>query len=118
MSYLPLAHMFEKVMQCVVFMEGGSVGFFRGDIRLLVDDIRELHPTILPVVPRVLNRLYDKVQGEVSKSAISKLVFDTAIAVKSRELNKWVSFLTLLVSLLTASRTSAGSFVTTPLWTS
>src|SRR4051794_5429100 len=90
-SFLPLAHMFERVMEAAIFMEGGSVGFFRGDIRLLTDDIRTLKPTVIPVVPRLLNRLYDKVLGEVNKSAISKLVFDAAVAIKSRELSKWVT---------------------------
>lgn len=61
MSFLPLAHMFERLVHAAIYTEGGSVGFFRGDIRLLPDDIKQLRPTILPVVPRVLNRLYDKV---------------------------------------------------------
>lgn len=34
---------------------------FRGDIRVLAEDIKELQPTLVLVVPRVLNRLYDKV---------------------------------------------------------
>lgn len=29
MSFLPLAHMFERVVQSVVYAEGGRVGFFR-----------------------------------------------------------------------------------------
>jgi long-chain acyl-CoA synthetase len=61
MSFLPLAHMFERILETAIFCEGGSVGFFRGDIRLLADDIKVLRPTVLPVVPRVLNRIYDKV---------------------------------------------------------
>jgi long-chain acyl-CoA synthetase len=56
-------------MQTAVYSKGGSVGFFRGDIRGLVDDIQALRPTILPVVPRVLNRVYDKV------SARKKFIF-------------------------------------------
>ena len=89
-SFLPLAHMFERLVHAVVYSEGGSVGFFRGDIRLLPDDIKTLRPTILPVVPRVLNRLYDKVLSELNKSKISKLIFDTAIAIKSREMSNWI----------------------------
>lgn len=42
---------------------GGRVGFFQGDIRLLPDDMKTLQPTIFPVVPRLLNRVYDKVSG-------------------------------------------------------
>uniref|UniRef100_A0AAY4E6G2 Arachidonate--CoA ligase n=1 Tax=Denticeps clupeoides TaxID=299321 RepID=A0AAY4E6G2_9TELE len=62
-SFLPLAHMFERLIEAVVFCHGGRVGFFQGDIRLLSDDMKALRPTIFPVVPRLLNRMYDKVQA-------------------------------------------------------
>ncbi|ETN77016.1 AMP-binding enzyme [Necator americanus] len=102
-SFLPLAHMLERVIESVCFTKGGRVGFyramdlkgirvlcFRGDIRLLVDDIKELRPTIVPVVPRVLNRLYDKVMSEVNKSYIKKALFNLAIAYKTREMQNFV----------------------------
>lgn len=83
-SFLPLAHMFERVvqvrsildhpskfslgvltlfciLQTVMFGAGAKVGFFQGDIRLLPDDMKTLQPTLFPVVPRLLNRIYDKV---------------------------------------------------------
>ncbi|GLD60081.1 long-chain-fatty-acid--CoA ligase 5 [Lates japonicus] len=59
-SFLPLAHMFERVVQTVMYGAGAKVGFFQGDIRLLPDDMKTLQPTIFPVVPRLLNRVYDK----------------------------------------------------------
>lgn len=91
-SYLPLAHMFERMIQVVdpllrlfffffimwvclcanpklspflsqvsMFCHGARVGFYQGDISLLMDDIKTLKPTFFPVVPRLLNRIYDKV---------------------------------------------------------
>lgn len=48
-------------LQAVVYCHGGRVGFYQGDIRLLPDDMKTLRPTIFPVVPRLLNRMYDKV---------------------------------------------------------
>ncbi|KAE9554238.1 hypothetical protein FO519_002537 [Halicephalobus sp. NKZ332] len=89
-SFLPLAHMFERVVQSVMMTQGGRIGFFRGDIRGLVDDIKTLQPTLLPCVPRVLNRLYDKVVAEVSKSRFRKALFDAAMSYKTREINQWV----------------------------
>ncbi|XP_054860761.1 long-chain-fatty-acid--CoA ligase 5 [Amphiprion ocellaris] len=62
-SFLPLAHMFERVVQTIVYGVGARVGFFQGDIRLLPDDMKTLQPTIFPVVPRLLNRVYDRVQS-------------------------------------------------------
>lgn len=50
--------------QSVVYCHGGRVGFFQGDIRLLSDDMKALCPTIFPVVPRLLNRMYDKVSPQ------------------------------------------------------
>ncbi|KAI1717755.1 AMP-binding enzyme domain-containing protein [Ditylenchus destructor] len=89
-SFLPLAHMFERVAQTSIYMEGGSVGFYRGDIKHLADDIKTLQPTLMPVVPRVLNRIYDKVMAEASKSKLKKFLMDSAIAVKRGEINSWV----------------------------
>ena len=48
-------------MQTFVYLNGGRVGFYQGDIRLLMDDIATLKPTVFPTVPRLLNRMYDKV---------------------------------------------------------
>ncbi|KAI1713919.1 AMP-binding enzyme domain-containing protein [Ditylenchus destructor] len=89
-SFLPLAHMFERVAQTSIYMEGGSVGFYSGDIKHLADDIKTLQPTLMPVVPRVLNRIYDKVMAEASKSKLKKFLMDSAIAVKKGEINSWV----------------------------
>uniref|UniRef100_A0A914XP98 long-chain-fatty-acid--CoA ligase n=2 Tax=Plectus sambesii TaxID=2011161 RepID=A0A914XP98_9BILA len=86
-SFLPLAHMLERVLQAACYSVGARVGFFRGDIRLLTDDIKELRPTMVPVVPRVLNRIYDKVMHEVNKSSLKRTLFDWAVASKARELD-------------------------------
>ncbi|XP_040030503.1 long-chain-fatty-acid--CoA ligase 1 isoform X1 [Gasterosteus aculeatus] len=67
-SFLPLAHMFERVVQGVMIVHGASIGFFQGDIRLLSDDLNTLKPTVFPVVPRLLNRMYDKIFGQANSS--------------------------------------------------
>ncbi|CAI2308543.1 unnamed protein product [Caenorhabditis sp. 36 PRJEB53466] len=85
-SFLPLAHMLERVIESVCFCVGAKVGFYRGDIRVLAEDIKELRPTVVPVVPRVLNRLYDKVMSEVNKSTFKKMLFDFAISYKARDM--------------------------------
>uniref|UniRef100_A0A915DB78 long-chain-fatty-acid--CoA ligase n=1 Tax=Ditylenchus dipsaci TaxID=166011 RepID=A0A915DB78_9BILA len=89
-SFLPLAHMFERIVQAGLYVEGGSVGFFAGDIKYLAEDIRALRPTVMPVVPKVLSRFHDKVMTQVNKSLISKLLFHTAIKFKSSESKKWI----------------------------
>ena len=72
-SYLPLAHTLERCCELAVFMAGGAVGFSSGSIKFAESDLKALRPTILPAVPKFLNRIYDscvaaanKVSGEHS----------------------------------------------------
>lgn len=63
-SFLPLAHMLERCCENGLYMVGGSVGFYSGDIKRLSDDMKALKPTVMPAVPRLLNRMYDKVSNQ------------------------------------------------------
>lgn len=40
---------------------GGKIGFYQGDIKKLIDDMKEIKPTIFCTVPRLLNRVYARV---------------------------------------------------------
>ena len=42
-------------------MYGGRIGFYSGDVKKLIDDVKELKPTLFIAVPRILYRIYDKV---------------------------------------------------------
>lgn len=88
-SYLPLAHMFERIVQFVVYTCGARVGFFQGDIRLLPNDMKTLQPTVFPVVPRLLNRIYDKVQNE-AKTPFKKFLLNLAVTSKFNEVKRGV----------------------------
>uniref|UniRef100_A0A8C5AWI8 Arachidonate--CoA ligase n=1 Tax=Gadus morhua TaxID=8049 RepID=A0A8C5AWI8_GADMO len=54
------------LLPSVVYCHGGRIGFYQGDIRLLADDMKALRPTIFPVVPRLLNRMYDKIFSQAN----------------------------------------------------
>lgn len=73
-------------MYCV----GGSVGFYLGDVRRLSDDMKALKPTVTPAVPRLLNRIYDKVQSDINGSYIKKMLFNMALSTKEKELKRWI----------------------------
>lgn len=66
-SFLPLAHMLERCCENGMYMVGGAVGFYSGDIKRLSDDMKALRPSVMPAVPRLLNRLYDKVRNCLEK---------------------------------------------------
>uniref|UniRef100_A0A8C7U0R5 Arachidonate--CoA ligase n=1 Tax=Oncorhynchus mykiss TaxID=8022 RepID=A0A8C7U0R5_ONCMY len=65
-SFYPQAHMFERVVEGVILVHGARIGYFQGDIRLLMDDLKTLQPTVFPVVPRLLNRMFDKIFGQAN----------------------------------------------------
>ncbi|KAK6918229.1 AMP-dependent synthetase/ligase [Dillenia turbinata] len=91
MSYLPLAHIFDRVIEeCFVF-SGASIGFWRGDVKLLIEDVEELKPTIFCAVPRVLERIYSGLTAKVSSGGVLKnLLFKFAYNVKEYNLVKGV----------------------------
>lgn len=82
-SYLPLAHCFERVVEAMVVLNGASIGFYRGDVLLLVEDIQALRPTIFPTVPRLLNRIYDRLRARtVDAPGIVGVISRYAVATK------------------------------------
>ncbi|KAI8848064.1 hypothetical protein BC829DRAFT_427760 [Chytridium lagenaria] len=95
-SYLPLAHVFERVVQLVLTNAGGRIGFYQGDTLKLLDDVAELKPTVFASVPRLYNRIYDKVMAGVkAKSAVAQMLFNSAFAAKKKGLangtvNHWL----------------------------
>ena len=50
-----------------VFMAGGAVGFYCGNIKFAESDMKALKPTILPAVPKFLNKIYDACVTSVNK---------------------------------------------------
>jgi len=81
MKYFPL-------FQHGLFITGGCVGYYSGDIKRLAEDMKALRPTVMPAVPRLLNRIYDKVVSEVSSSFIKRTLYNMALAAKESELKR------------------------------
>lgn len=89
-SYLPLAHMFERGMQIICFMHGCRIGFFRGDVKLLTDDMQALKPTLFITVPRLLNRIYDRIVNSVQGSALKSKLLEWAVKAKTKEVESFI----------------------------
>eukprot|EP01080_Neovahlkampfia_damariscottae_P001659 gene1659-429_t len=82
-SYLPMAHVMERILQTVMFHHAGKIGFFRGDPTKLLDDVMCLKPTIFASVPRVYNKIYDAVTSQIEKKGgLTKKLFDFAYNTK------------------------------------
>lgn len=87
LSYLPLPHVFERISQAASLLNGASIAFFRNDPLLLVEDFIACRPTMLPVAPRVLNKIYDKIIGGITAAGgVKKTLFDMALQAKTEGL--------------------------------
>lgn len=82
--------MLERCCENGIYYSGAAVGFYSGNIRDLTNDLKALKPTIMPAVPRLLNRVYDKIQGEIGRSALKRLIYNMAIKSKEAELKRQV----------------------------
>eukprot|EP00116_Pleurobrachia_bachei_P004989 sb/3465251/ len=61
------------------------------DVKLLLDDISNLRPTILPAVPRVLNKIYDTVNNKLlSSPSVMQKLFNYGVASKVSEVEAGV----------------------------
>ncbi|KAK1441718.1 long-chain-fatty-acid-CoA ligase [Babesia gibsoni] len=88
-SYLPMAHLFEKMFLNMVLYNGGCVGLYSGDIKKLMDDIQEFKPTLFVGVPRLYQRIHDKVMAGVDlKPFLVKTLFMTGLAAKMENIKK------------------------------
>ncbi|KAI8874904.1 acetyl-CoA synthetase-like protein [Backusella circina FSU 941] len=82
-SYLPLAHIYGRICEMILFMVGGRVGYSSGDVSLIVEDIQELKPTNFPSVPRLLNRVYAKIAAStIEAPGVTGALARHAVAVK------------------------------------
>jgi long-chain acyl-CoA synthetase len=59
MSYLPLAHVFERFMMTMCVAYRIQYGLYQGDVMKLKDDLVALRPTFMVSVPRLFTRFYD-----------------------------------------------------------
>lgn len=55
----------ERLIVNSVMCYGGSIGFFRGDVLKLKDDIAILRPTIFVSVPRLYNKFCDGIKQKI-----------------------------------------------------
>lgn len=95
LSYLPLPHIFERVIMSLLIQQGASIGFYQGDTLKILDDVMELGPTIFISVPRLFNRIYDRVKAGLKKGTklnflsgktLLEYIFDWAYQTKVRKL--------------------------------
>ncbi len=87
LSVLPLAHAFERTLGYICPMLANSPVAFARSIQDLAEDMRALHPTVMLAVPRLFERVHDKVISEAEGSVIASrlLAWTEAIGWRRRQ---------------------------------
>ncbi|KAG0268210.1 hypothetical protein DFQ27_007319 [Actinomortierella ambigua] len=61
-NFSPLGHVFGRMMEAMAFSTGARAGYSSGSPLRLLEDMKALRPTLLPMVPRLLNRIYARLR--------------------------------------------------------
>ncbi len=81
LSFLPLSHVFERTATYHVCCMMGCRIAFSQSLELLAKNMAEVKPTIMSVVPRLLERIHDKaIKGGTSAGGIKAKIFHWAMA--------------------------------------
>lgn len=87
LSYLPLAHIFEKAVINGIYCFGAKIGFYNGDVLKLKEDLGLWKPTIFASVPRLYNKFYDAIMKNINDAkGLKKSIADFAIKSKLKNL--------------------------------
>ena len=59
LSFLPLCHAYERILVYIYHIRGMSI-WYAENLATIGENIKEVHPTMMTCVPRVLEKMYDK----------------------------------------------------------
>lgn len=80
LSFLPLSHTLERTAGYYLPMMAGAAVAYNRAITLLADDLLAVRPTVLMSVPRIFERVYNKIQtGLEDKSPLARALFRLAV---------------------------------------
>ncbi|MFM7702806.1 MAG: AMP-binding protein, partial [Alphaproteobacteria bacterium] len=85
LSYLPLAHIFERMVMTYYLSIGMNI-YFVDDIKKLGEFLKEVRPNLMTSVPRALEKVYAKINSSIADANFfKKLIGKTAL---KRAINK------------------------------
>ncbi|WP_135829757.1 AMP-dependent synthetase/ligase [Halorussus halobius] len=77
-SYLPLAHVFERLAGHFLMFASGACVAYAESPETLQEDFQQVEPTTATSVPRVYERMYDAIREQAESSPISARLFSWA----------------------------------------
>jgi long-chain acyl-CoA synthetase len=88
LSFLPLNHVYERMITCLYIYAGVPV-YYAESMDTIAENLREVQPTIFTTVPRLLEKVYEKIMNTgLQLSGIKKALFFWAVNLgKKYEIN-------------------------------
>ncbi|MDD4848292.1 MAG: long-chain fatty acid--CoA ligase [Bacteroidales bacterium] len=81
-SFLPLCHSYERTLVFMYQYLGMSV-YYAQNLGTIATDLKEVHPTMMTAVPRVLEKFYDKIYTSGAKQPfLKRKIFYWALKVR------------------------------------
>jgi len=89
LSFLPLNHIYERMISYFYMYKGASI-YYAESLESIADNLKEVQPNMFTTVPRLLEKVYDKIMKKGSElTGIKKKLFFWAHDLASRfEINK------------------------------
>ncbi|MBK9285621.1 MAG: long-chain fatty acid--CoA ligase [Sphingobacteriaceae bacterium] len=79
LSFLPLNHVYERVLNTLYLYQNTSI-YYAENFETIGDNCREIHPQLFVAVPRVLERVLDKISSAGEKlTGFKKKIFDLSM---------------------------------------
>jgi long-chain acyl-CoA synthetase len=83
-SFLPVCHAYERALNYCYQYRGMSI-YYAESLGTIANDMREIHPTMMCAVPRVLERFYDAIyQSGKKQKGLAKSIFFWALHLGER----------------------------------
>jgi len=79
LSFLPLAHAFERTVGYYLPMMGGATIAYARSIELLRKDLAIVRPTVFLSVPRLYERIHATIREQAARSPIKRLLLDLTV---------------------------------------
>jgi long-chain acyl-CoA synthetase len=80
LSFLPLNHIFERMVSYIYIYTGVSI-YYAESLETIGDNLKEVKPNLFTTVPRLLEKVYDKImQKGAELTGVKRKLFDWAVA--------------------------------------
>lgn len=84
LSFLPLCHIFERMVSYLYLYKGISI-YYAQSIETIADNIKEVRPHVFTTVPRLLEKVYDKIVAKgADLGGVKKALFYWALGLGLR----------------------------------